>query len=336
MTAQTSAQQHAAPAIPAAALSTAGEAGELDRLLQQERIRAENNRNALEPKTWAEAREFAKMVHESGMYLDKDGRPPSEGNIMVRVMTGRQLGLASTLSMLHVYEIYGRPGISAQLKRSLVRRHPDCLRYEMLESDHERCVWVVHRRGGIEKKIEFKLDDAKRAQLVKKDSNWEKWARRMLQARASSEAADVEFEDACMGLSTVDELLDVEAEREPMAAPVGAAVTKSAPSRDWAKETADMAAKVAELVAKGETKTARELYNLFAQEAPEAWLDQLKAAYNRAIAEAKAKGGAPSKPVEKQDAKASQPALPVGEYLPPNKRGDSYEGPDQPPPGWKP
>ncbi len=336
MTTQAPQPQHTAAHAAPPPRDAATEDSEFARLLAQERIRAEQTRNALEPNDFASAKEFAKLVVDSGMFTDKDGRPPTVGSIMLRIMTGRQLNVSSTIALQHVYDLYGRVGISAALKRSIVRRHPECERYEMLECDEQHCVWVVKRKGNAEKRFEFKLDDAKRAQILKKDSNWEKWPRRMLQARASSEAADVEFPDAIMGLATTEELLDVE--REPMAPPVGAAAP-SAPARDWAKETAEMSAKVAELVGKNETKTARELYNLFAQEAPAEWCDAVKAAYNRAVADAKARAaGGGAAPATKAEAKGAQPSLPgAGEpYLPPAQRGDAYGGPLEPPPGWRP
>jgi hypothetical protein len=340
MTTHAPQQQTHAQVPPPSVLATAGEASELDLLLQKERVRAEQSKFALEPNDFASAERFAEMIVKSGMFTDKEGRPPTVGSIMLRIMTGRTLGIPSAIALQHVYDVFGRTGISAALKRALVMRHPDCEKYEMLESDEKHCVWLVKRKGKTERRVEFKIEDAVRAQLVKKDSNWEKWPRRMMQARASGEAADVDFADACMGMPSVDELVEG-LDREPMAAPVGAALASAGgggpPPRDWAKETAEMASKVGELVAKGETKTARELYNLFAQEAPEAWLEQLKSAYNRAIAEAKTKSAAAAaKPVDKGEAKGAQPTLPVGEYLPPNKRGDSYDGPDQPPAGWKP
>jgi hypothetical protein len=330
-------QNHAAP--PAAGLAERGEASDLDRLLAQERVRAEASKNALEPNDYASAREFSKMIVESGMFTDKDGRPPTVGAIMLRIMTGRQLGISSTIALQHVYDLYGRVGISAALKRSLVRKHPECERYEMVSCSAEECVWIVKRKGNTEKTFRFTLDDAKKAQVVKKDSNWEKWARRMLQARASSEAADVEFPDAIMGLATTEEILEVE--REPMAPPVGAAAA-AAPARDWAKETAEITAKVVDLVARGEGKTARELYNLFQQEAPADWCDAVKGAYNRAIADAKAKAAAGTKAAEptKGAPSGAQQNLTTPSateaYLPPVQRGDAYQGPLEPPAGWKP
>jgi hypothetical protein len=316
--------QHYAPGVDAA-----GEASDFDRLLAQERIRLETHRNALEPNDYAAAMAFAKVIVESGMFPDKDGRAPTIGAILLRIMTGRQLGISSTIAFQHVYDLYGRVGISAALKRSLVRRHPECERYEMVSCSDIACEWVVKRKGSTEKTVRFSLDDAKRAQIVKKDSNWEKWPRRMLQARASSEAADLEFADAVMGLTSTEELYD-DLAREPMAPPVGAAVASGPPARDWAKETAEVSAKVCELVAKGEPKAARDLYNLFAQEAPEAWCEAIKAAYNRALGDAKSKAVL-SKGEQKGAPAGAQQALTTpataDPYLPPNQRGDAYAGP---------
>jgi len=313
----TDAANHSPPPAPAPmVLAHAGDAQEQDRFLALERARLEHIKNALEPADYPMMKDFAQEIVKSGMFVDKDGRAPTLGSILLRVMTGRQLGISSTIALQHVYDLYGRVGISAALKRALVRRHPECERYEMAECTSESCTWVVKRRGNTEKKFTFTVADAKQAGVWKKDGNWDKWGRRMLQARASSEAADVEFSDAILGLESIEDIVD-SGSGSPALPPVVSASTAPAvlPGRDWAKEADAMATKVKDLVGRGEMKTARELYNLFAQEAPQDALLTLKGAYNAAVAEAKAKAPAPT---------ASPKVVDV---QPPPNAGDAWEPP---------
>ena len=308
---------------------------EMTRLLERDRMALER-RDALEPSDFAAAMAFAKLMVDSGMYLDRDGRPPTIGSVILRVMTGRQLGLSAALSMQLVYEVYGNTGIAAKLKRALVRRHPECERFEMVESDAAHCVWVVKRRGNTEKKFEFRIEDARAAGLVKKDSNWEKWARRMLQARASSEAADVEFPEACMGLETIEEVEDrLGSSGGPGASTAAPSqLAPAAPARDWEATTALRKSEIVALVESGDAgkaKLAREIFSAFEQLSPPPdRVAELKQAYNETLAAVKARTGKaspkPAAAAHGQEPRSSAKA----EYVPPHLRGDSYEGPEQP------
>lgn len=304
---------------PAGVLASAGEASELDRLLQLERAKADSRALALEPADFAAAKEFAKIIAESGMFPDKDGKAPTMGSILLRIMTGRTLEIASSIALQHVYDVYGRTGLSAALKRSLVRRHRECERYEMVECDEAHCVWISKRkRNLIEHPVLWTLDMAKKAGLIKKDGNWEKHPRRMLQARASSEAADVDFSDACLGLPSIDEIY--ESSDYAIAGAAYSVPVTTGPTRDWRKETDEVMATVLRLVDEGRNREAREAYALFKQDAPEQYANEIFDAYNKALA---AKKGEPPPP-----AKATKPS--VDPYLPPDKRGDSYAGPEKP------
>jgi hypothetical protein len=146
----------------------------------------------------------------------------------------------------------------------------------------------------------------------------------MLQARARSEAADVWFPDATMGLPTIDDLEDQGNENELRGEVV--APTQAAPARDFAAEAETLKQAIADAAASknaADQKAVRELFKKFESEAPEEHVLAVKQFYN--LVRGSKKDEKPATPAAATQAKNG------AEYLPPNQRGDSYEGPDQPP-----
>lgn len=302
----------------------------------------------LEPAGLTEAMDLCKLISESGMFGGTQGGKLSPQSALVRLMTGRQLGIPAMAALQNVYDVYGRPALSARLKMALVLRHPECEKFEHVSSDNTKAVYVVKRRGQAEKTFEFKIEDAHRAGLVKKDSNWEKWPRRMCQARASSEAADVVFPEACMGLPVLEEAED-EGRR---ASDIVVEVTKpeTVPARDWDAEAAKLKAALTEAAELGgaAVKSAREMFKRFQEEAPAEHAQAVLAFYNELAAKKRAATNgqttAPAQtaaaPAESAHSAAAQRAAREARenagrnphpYLPPSQRGDSYEGPSEPP-----
>lgn len=231
-------------------------------------------RFALEPASFTDAYKMAAIVAKSGLYGVK-----SPEDALVRIMTGRSLGLPTNVSLQHVYEVYGRPSLSARLKMTLTLRHPECEKFEHVESDDKRAIYVIKRRGQDERRFTFTIEDAQRAQLVKDDSGWKKWPRRMLQARASSEASDVIFPEACMGMPTVEESIDAgPAESTPVA--TSKPVQQAAQTRDFDAEAVALKAKITAAQTKDEKRAVRAEVGTFANEAGEPWATEAKTFYN--------------------------------------------------------
>lgn len=295
---------------------------------------------ALEPGDFQHAMALAKIISDSGMWAPKGQAKLTEQQALMRLMTGRNLGIPAVIAMQHVYDLYGRTGISAALKQALVVRHPHCEAFEHVSSDLKQATWKVQRRGSPEQMITFTIDDAQRAGLVKPDSNWAKYPRRMLQARARAEAADIWFPDATMGLPTIDELEDEM--RGEVVAPAGQLPAQAAPQRDFASEAETLKQAIAD-AANGtadDKKAVRALFKKFEADAPAEAVDEIKKFYALIMGEKKGKAAPAEAPAAPQAspttnatptgaAKASEPQ---GEYLPPNKRGDAYDGPLEPPP----
>lgn len=248
-------------------------------------------RFALEPSGFKEAQSVAQIIAQTGMCGVKS---PQEA--LVRLMTGRTLGIPSFVALQHVYDVEGRPSLSAKLKVALCLRHPDCEYFEHVESDHQHAVYKAKRRGQTEKRVTFTIEDATRAGLIKEKSNWVKWPRRMVQARASSELADIVFPDACMGMPTVEESRDEAnaARDEEMAGEVVVIrpqPAQAAAMRDFGDEMALLKDKIAGSTAENR-KALREELKRFSEEAGEPYAGELRAFYATESEKWKATSGA--------------------------------------------
>lgn len=134
---------------------------------------------------------WGKMMVASGFF--KDAR--SEAAAAVKILMGRALGFDMISSMTGLHIVEGRPTLGANLMAHAVKRSGKYT-YRVIEHDEQHC--VIHFFERVEAHGEadaamqkigessFTIDDAKRAGLVKAQSNWEKWPRNMVFARALS------------------------------------------------------------------------------------------------------------------------------------------------------
>jgi hypothetical protein len=295
---------------------------------------------ALEPNDFQHAMSLAKIISDSGMWAPKGAAKLTEQQALMRLMTGRNLGIPAVIAMQHVYDLYGRTGLSAALKQALVLRHPQCEVFEHVSSDTTQATWKVKRKGSPEQLVKFTIEDAKRMGVVKPDSNYEKFPRRMMQARARSEAADIWFPDATMGLPTIDELED---EMQGEVVPQGAPPPQVA-ARDWQAEADVLKQAVTDAAASGKTEDKKAVHALigkFSADAPEEIGKGLQTLYNMLLGKKKeaTKPDASSPATPSAQAQSSLPISASSStsdpYLPPHLRGDSYSGPLDPPVPFK-
>ncbi len=184
---------------------------------------------------------------------------------------------------------------------------------------------MVKRRGREAKKFTYTMEMAKLAGVVKPGSNWLTVPHRMLEARASSWASDVEFPDAAMGLPTIEEAEDFHRPGEMR----GEVVPPTVPARDWKAEAEKLKAELLGAKDAEAAKLVRARCTAFYADAPAEAAKDLQTFYNEL--KAKAQGGkkapADAPPAATAPPAASKPA----EYLAPHLRGDSYDGPLEPP-----
>jgi hypothetical protein len=156
----------------------------------------------------------AKMAVISGFLPNAYQRGDANERIakaVVVAMKGRELGVPMMQAFSQINVINGKPAISAELMLALIyRAHPKAEISFPVYTD-TKCA-IKARRPGAEDytTFEFTIEDAKRAQLVKQGSPWEKYPRAMLRSRAVSEMARSLFPDAIMGCSYTPEELGQE------------------------------------------------------------------------------------------------------------------------------
>lgn len=129
------------------------------------------------------------------------------------ILYGREVGFPPMTALTSIHVIEGRPGISAEGMRSLVLAAGHEIAYET--STGGVCRMRGRRRGSSTwTSVEWTLDDARRAGLIRKD-NWVKYPRSMLVARATGDLCRMLFPDVIHGFRTVEELDDFDDETPP-------------------------------------------------------------------------------------------------------------------------
>jgi hypothetical protein len=126
---------------------------------------------------------LAKVLGDSGYFADARGA----AQVVVRVLAGRELGFGPIASMTGIHVIQNKVTLSAGLMAACVRRSG---RYDycIQRLDAEGCVIEFLRDGQVIGTSAFTLADAKRAGLDS-NTNWRKYPRNMLFARAISNGA---------------------------------------------------------------------------------------------------------------------------------------------------
>ena len=164
-----------------------------------------------EPRNYGELKEMAKDIAEAGMF--GCSKPVQ---IIVRVLTGRSLGLTAMQSLRAIYDIEGKPALDASVMHALCLVSPMCEEFRCIKSDAKIATYRVKRRGKEAQDVSFTIEEAGEANLLdrgkddaaKAKNNWNRWRRAMLRARAKSNAARMEFPDVIMGMYSGEELRD--------------------------------------------------------------------------------------------------------------------------------
>ncbi len=157
---------------------------------------------AFEPTSIEEAWRLSKILVAGGM-MPRHLRTPEA--VFSVIAAGRELGLTALQSTRSLYFIEGKAVLSSDLMVALVKRHPDCEYFRLVEITNERCVFETKRHGEEPTRMEWTMADAQRANLTGKD-NWKKFPKAMLRARVSADLCRAVFPDALMGVYDPDEL----------------------------------------------------------------------------------------------------------------------------------
>lgn len=157
---------------------------------------------ALEPRSYKEARLLATDMFESRLF-SAYGTPQA---VLSTIMAGRELGLPSQASLRAFHIVEGKPTYAADFIRALVLRSGKAQYFICSERTNEASTWETQRQGDPKPLVlRYTIQDAEKAQLVKKGSGWEKNPADMLVARASSKLARLVYPDVVHGLYAPEE-----------------------------------------------------------------------------------------------------------------------------------
>ena len=277
-------------------------------------------RNALEPSDFASAYNLAAIaakVHLCGVTSPEDA--------LVRIMTGREMGLTAFQAMRLVYVVEGRPALDASFMLALCINRPECEYFECVETTREKATYRAKRRGRKEQVLTWTIEQAVAAGLLSRGkdpskNNWNRYPDAMLRARCVSALARMVFPEAICGLYTREELAGIDSVAtyaDEMTAeivePSPSPVPPQAAQRDFAAESDAIKQRIVDAKTKDELKAVRAEAAAFVADAGEPWATQLRNFYSVTM----------SKPP-----KAAPPPPPpsASEVERPADAGDAWEG----------
>lgn len=154
----------------------------------------------LTPQTWQMIESIAPAMHACRLF-----GVSSKEQASAIMLKGYELGLSLTASFEFIHVVQGKPTLSPRGALALIMQHSE-LDGIKIEDKKDSCSVWMKRKNGFEYALEFTLEDAKKAGLIKQDSGWDKYPKNMLRWRAIGFCADVVFPDVIGGMKRADEL----------------------------------------------------------------------------------------------------------------------------------
>jgi len=156
----------------------------------------------LTPQIWQMINQMAPVMYRSRMF----GSTSVEQATAV-MLKGYEMGLSITASFELIQVIQGKPGLSPRGAMALLLNSPKIktIKVEKIVKDGKFVGFscYMERVNGFGYTATFTLDDAKKADLVKPGSGWEKYPENMCQWRAIGFAADVVAPDITSGMTNI-------------------------------------------------------------------------------------------------------------------------------------
>lgn len=276
----------------------------------------------LEPTNMSELWKLATSMHRAQIC---NVQSPDEA--IARILAGRALGLNAMQSLMGINIIENRPCMDAALMHALCLQTSSCEMFEHMETTAERSVFKIKRREWSDAKLHtFTMDEAKQALLLDrgkdpKQNNWNKWPKRMLEARAKSSAARLYFPERCFGMFTADEISEEDDRiqvRQVSPAEISVAVARA--ERDVGAEVAALKTEITKATTKDQRTAVRDKLQAFGRDVGGPAFEELTAFYNAALEAAKkaTTAKAPTPPPEQP----AQTELPVATTKPIRQPGE--------------
>jgi hypothetical protein len=276
-TSQGTTPPEAAPAVKSSALAVA----------------ERNFKMGLEPADIDSALKLCATIARTGMFGVKTAE-----DALVRLMTGRALGLPAMLSLRKIRAIEGQPSLDADLVLALCLAHPMVEYFRLVETTDERATYTAKRRDNPPVTLTFTIEEARKALLLdrgdtpeaKAKNNWNRYRPQMLRARCITNLAKIVCPEASMGMGdatgeeevnvvTVSQTGEVLHETKPA----------NIPSRDYDAETKAFKARIDAATTPADRKTLRAAFE--SSDIPAPWAEEIKQYYNTKLASARAAAG---------------------------------------------
>lgn len=256
-------------------------------------------RVGLEPTTLNDAMVLADLIASTGIC-----GVSTAADALVRMLTGRGLGLSTMQSLRGVYIVKGKPSLDAALMQAICLKSSICDYFVFVSGDDKQATYKTRRKGSDERVLSFTLEDAQKQGLLEKgkdedaksQNNWVRMPKQMLRARAKSELARLEYPDLLYGMYSREELeATEEEEREWTPGPTDGSGSSArgaidaefvdsrvnAARRDWNAEANALKARIAAATSRQARAEVRDAVK--AWDAPEPFMGQVKEAYNESV-----------------------------------------------------
>ena len=162
----------------------------------------------------AEPMQLGEIFMQSGMFTDIK----SQAQAVVKILAGKELGLAPLEAMTNLYIVNGKVALQAKVISALIKKNGK-YDYKVEKLDENECIIAFfHVEDG--NKVElgkssFTIKDAAKAGIVNKDV-WKSYPKNMLFARALSNGSKWYAPDAFCGYA-VEEVEDIGQEKAALA-----------------------------------------------------------------------------------------------------------------------
>ena len=155
-----------------------------------------------------EAMTFSKMICESSFC--PSAFKGKEGDVLVAVQMGGEIGLQPMQALQNIAVINGRPCVWGDALPALAKAHPAFVSMdESFDDSTMTATCKVKRNGEPEQTVVFSKEDAETAKLWGKQGPWQTYPKRMLAMRARGWAIRNVFPDALKGLAVAEEARDI-------------------------------------------------------------------------------------------------------------------------------
>jgi hypothetical protein len=167
---------------------------------------------SMTPGNLKEAQEFARMVAKSH-FIPKDYQN-NEGNVLVAIVMGAELGLKPIQALQNIAVINGRPSLWGDAVKAIVMNSGLCESFsETLDEQNMTACCTLKRKDFDPVTVTFSAREAEQAKLWGKPGPWSQYPMRMLKLRARSFACRDAFPDLLRGLSIAEEAQDIPEEK---------------------------------------------------------------------------------------------------------------------------